>query len=95
MTLASMVRARPLQVAVVGMAMIALGGLPAFADTPFHGARDPHAAPWHQEAVPQDRYAGCDARMFPQDRWGYRDNACATPFAHRDNRFDQHQDNGR
>ena len=46
MKFASMIKARPVRAAVLGIAMVALGGLPAFADTPYRGARDVHAAPW-------------------------------------------------
>ena len=92
MTFASMIKARPVRAAVLGIAMVALGGLPAFADTPYRGARDVHAAPWLREAVRRDRSAWCEAQGFRWVRFGRRDaNACAT-FTSRDDRVGRHRD---
>ncbi len=91
MTLGSMVKARSWKIAMVGMAMVALGALPAFADTPFHNGRAPQP-----QVVQRGRDAGCDARAFQWDRFGRRDDrGCAMAPMHRDNRFDQHQGYGR
>ena len=91
MKFASMIKARPVRAAVLGIAMVALGGLPAFADTPYRGARDVHAARWLRDAVRRDRRGGCEAQGFRWFRFGRRDaNACAT-FTSRDDRFGRHR----
>ncbi len=91
MNLTSRVKARSVQIAMVGMAVLALGALPAFADTPYHGGRAPQ-----QQVMQWGRDTGCDARAPQWDRGGRRDaRGCAMNFTHRDNRFDQHQDNRR
>ena len=69
MTLTSRVKARSVQIAMVGMAVIALGALPAFADTPYHGGRAPQ-----QQVMQWDRDTGCDARAPQWDRGGRRDD---------------------
>lgn len=89
MKLTSVLKARPLRAAAVGIAMVALGALPAFADTPFHGAR--HGRP---AVVVRDRGAACDTRAS-WFSFGWRGgNACAT-VVHRYNRVDRYRDDMR
>jgi hypothetical protein len=89
MKLTSVLKARPLRVAAVGIAMIALGALPAFADTPYHGERDARAA-----VMVRDRSAGCDARASWFGFGWRRASACAT-VVHRYNGFDRYRNDMR
>ena len=72
MTFASVFKAKPLRIVAVGLSLVALSGLPAFADTPWHGTADRGGAVRYQDR------GGCDMGF---DAWNRRDrradNACA------------------
>jgi hypothetical protein len=89
MKLTSMLKAKPLRGAAVGIAMVALGAVPAFANTPFYGARDAHPA-----VVLRDRNAGCEARTSWFNFGWHRASACGTVM-HRYSGFDRYRTNMR